>query len=204
VFWNEEEELITDEWVGLLQRQQHKNQSCDPTTITVTREASFTHSVAINWGGEITASAEGAAKLWFWKVQAEVGAKVFWNRTGEDTEVEKFSIEHTKDLGPCKYIEFFYNVRKVHKKYTAHFARAEFRCRDHHTGLMGPWHLCDFRPVSAEGQGYISQSMGWENETKICDCGTDGIAFNHVDFNADGQPIVNGGGSTGNGSGYQN
>ena len=195
VLWDINETTVTDDWAELIQRLKTKNESCSPETVSVQRDVSFTHKVDITWGAEITGSVEGLVQLWFTDIQANVGAKVTWNRTGSDTKVESFSIKHEKQLAPCRYIEFFYEVRKVHKEYSAKFARSEFWCRDHSTNDKGPNFLCDVRMVYGEGQGYIRQRTGWENEQKICDCDSAGNVSNVSEFNDQGEPINNGGGN---------
>lgn len=184
---NEVENLITDEWQELI-RLEFTNDDCDSTTVQVDQEVTFDHSITIDWGGEITASAEGGAKLWFWKCKADVGAKVSWNRTGTSTKTETFSVKQTKGLSECKYIEFYYDIREVHKEYEMDYARARFKCRDHHKNELGGWWYCDARKVTMEGRGYTLQRTGWENGKKICSC-ENGIAV----------PLDDDSGSTGDG-----
>ncbi len=190
VFWSRTEKTVFDGSEGLFQRIQHTNDSCSESTLAFSREVGFEHVVEIDWGAEISAEVEGAARLWFRDVQATVGARVNWNISGKDTNYEKFSVHQSKQVMPCRYIEFFYEVRKVHKEFTSKYARAEFHCRDHHANRDSDSYLCDVKDIKAFGRGYISQRTGFENETKICDCTPEGIVINTVAFNGNGEPII--------------
>lgn len=170
---NESETTLFDSWVALVQGS-HPNEDCAVSNISIKHTKTFEHSVEIVWGGEISASAEGAAKLWFWRCKAAVGAKVDWHRSGKSTETESLEISVEKGVLPCQTVDFYYEIRKMEKRFESDYARARSKCRDHKKGVLSPWHYCNDRHVTVTGRGYVDLRTGWRNAEKLCDC-VDGV-----------------------------
>lgn len=166
---NETETMVEDEWLSL-HKLFHANESCETDRIKFTTNSTFQHSVTTNWGGEIHADAVGTAKLWFWRCQGAVGAKVEWHRSGTSVNTEKIEVTIEHGVAKCRSERFYYEVRKMHQRIEFEYARARFRCKDFHKKKVGSWQLCENRKVEINGHGYISARSGWKFIELLCEC----------------------------------
>lgn len=145
------------------------NKDCDANTESVSTERKVTHSVAVNFGGEVSADFEWAAGMLFSKCKTTVRAKVTANKNWTDSTTETLTIKSEKKLSGCKKVKYTFEKMNRQAVFQMTVARASFICRDYSNGDVEHFH-CDKRIMKSTGTGHDEVKSEWAYLGKVCDC----------------------------------